>query len=94
MSDADSTSRRRPPTIDLTAKEVETAGPDSQPEADAEQAASAPDAAPAHAGSSSSRTAPYAIGVVIGAVGVAADGGVGSNPALDVTLTLSSVTYA
>jgi hypothetical protein len=72
MSDADSTSRRRPPTIDLTAKEVETAGPDSQPEADAEQAASAPDAAPAHAGSSSSRTAPYAIGVVIGAVGVAA----------------------
>ena len=72
MSDADSTSRRRPPTIDLTAKEVETAGPNSQPEADAGQAASAPDAAPARAGNSSSGTAPYAIGVVIGAVGVAA----------------------
>ena len=28
MSDADSTSRRRPPTIDLTAKEVASAGPD------------------------------------------------------------------
>jgi hypothetical protein len=72
MSEADSTSRRRPPTIDLTAKEVETAGPNSQPEADAEQVASASDSASAHAGTSSSRTAPYAIGVVIGAVGVAA----------------------
>jgi len=72
MSEADSTSRRRPPTIDLTAKEVQTAGPNSQPEADAEQAASASDSASAHAGTSSSRTAPYAIGVVIGAVGVAA----------------------
>jgi hypothetical protein len=29
MSEADSTSRRRPPTIDLTAKEVETAAPDT-----------------------------------------------------------------
>ena len=29
MSEADSTSRRRPPTIDLTAKEVETAAADT-----------------------------------------------------------------
>ena len=43
MSEADSTPRRRPPTIDLTAKEVETAAPESPPEADAGQA-------PNHAG--------------------------------------------
>jgi len=73
MSEADNTSRRRPPTIDLTAKEVESASPDSNPKTDAEAATDAPEAAPSErAGSSSSRTAPYAIGIVIGAAGVAA----------------------
>jgi Mitochondrial inner membrane protein len=73
MSEADSTSRRRPPTIDLTAKEVETAPPDSKPEPDGAAATSAPEGpSGARTGSSSSRTAPYAIGIVIGAAGAAA----------------------
>jgi hypothetical protein len=73
MSEADNASRRRPPTIDLTAKEVQTAPPDPNPEADAAAATSAPEAASGErAGSSSSRTAPYAIGTVIGAAGAAA----------------------
>jgi hypothetical protein len=38
MSDADSTSRRRPPTIDLTAKEVATGSADPTPHPDAEAA--------------------------------------------------------
>ena len=38
MSETDSTSRRRPPTIDLTAKEVETARPEAKPQPDAESA--------------------------------------------------------
>ena len=73
MSEADNTSGRRPPTIDLTAKEVESASPDSKPEADAAAATSAPQGASGdRAGSSSSRSAPYAIGIVIGAAGAAA----------------------
>jgi hypothetical protein len=73
MSEADNPSRRRPPTIDLTAKEVETASPDSKPETDDAAATSAPEGASGErAGSSSSRTAPYAIGIVIGAAGAAA----------------------
>ena len=73
MSEADNTSRRRPPTIDLTAKEVESASPDSNSKTDAAASTDAPEAAPGEsAGSSSSRTAPYAIGIVIGAAGVAA----------------------
>lgn len=73
MSEADSTSRRRPPTIDLTAKEVEAAKPDSNPAADAEQARSAPEAAPSsRPGSSSGRPMPYIIGIAAGAIGVAA----------------------
>jgi hypothetical protein len=73
MSEADSTSRRRPPTIDLTAKEVEAAKPDPNPAADAEQAASAPEAAPSpRPGSSSGRAMSYVIGIGLGAVGAAA----------------------
>jgi hypothetical protein len=73
MSEADSTSRRRPPTIDLTAKEVETASPDPNPAAAAEAATSTPEKAPGeHAAGPSGRAAPYAIGIVIGTVGVAA----------------------
>jgi hypothetical protein len=73
MSEADSTSRRRPPTIDLTAKEVEAAKPDPNPATDAEQAASAPEAAPnPRPGSSSGRAVSYVVGIGLGAVGVAA----------------------
>jgi hypothetical protein len=86
MSETDSTSRRRPPTIDLTAKEIETASPEPKPQPDAEAAshdakseplneattgAGAP-ASGGHARGPSSRLAPYAIGLVAGAIGVAA----------------------
>ena len=86
MSETDSTSRRRPPTIDLTAKEVETARPEAKPQPDAESAST--DAKPEsvgegatdagetasgrHAGGSSGRIAPYAIGLAAGAIAVAA----------------------
>jgi hypothetical protein len=86
MSETDSTSRRRPPTIDLTAKEVETARPEAKPQPDAESAST--DAKPEsvgeaatgagetasgrHAGGSSGRIAPYAIGLAAGAITVAA----------------------
>jgi hypothetical protein len=46
MSEADNASRRRPPTIDLTAKEVESASADSNPKTDAAAATDAPEAAP------------------------------------------------
>jgi hypothetical protein len=73
MSEADSTSRRRPPTIDLTAKEVETASPEPSPQPDAEAATGAGETASSrYAGGPSSRLAPYAIGLVAGAIGVAA----------------------
>ena len=84
MSEADSTSRRRPPTIDLTAKEVETANPEpkSQPDTEAastdakpepvDEAATGAGATGGHAGGSSSRLAPYAIGLAAGAIGAAA----------------------
>src|SRR5262245_4674438 len=73
MSEADSTSRRRPPTIDLTAKEVEAAKPDANPAADAEQATSAPEAPPgSRPGGSSGRALPYIVGIAAGAVGIAA----------------------
>jgi hypothetical protein len=88
MSEADSTSRRRPPTIDLTAEEVETASPEPKPQPDAEAAST--DAKPEpvdeaatgagetassrHAGGSSGRLAPYAIGLAAGTIGVAAIG--------------------
>lgn len=86
MSEADSTSRRRPPTIDLTAKEVETPSPEPKPQPDAEAAST--DAKPepvdeaatgagdmassGHAGGSSGRIAPYAIGLAAGAIAVGA----------------------
>ena len=75
MSEADSTSRRRPPTIDLTAKEVETANPDSKSaaEADAEQAAGEPEkASGGRGGAPSARALPYVVGIAVGAAGAAA----------------------
>ena len=75
MSEADSTPRRRPPTIDLTAKEVETGQPDSMPKSDADPASPAADNAVSGGrggGSFFSRATPYAIGVVIGAVAAGA----------------------
>jgi hypothetical protein len=72
MSEADSASRRRPPTIDLTAKEVETAMPDptAAPQADTAHEATSRDIPGDHAGVSS-RATPYAVGGVIGAVAAA-----------------------
>jgi len=68
MSEPDNTSRRRPPTIDLTAKEV-----DGDPAAAAEQAAAEQAAAGENRGATArSRFLPYAAGIVLGAVVVAA----------------------
>jgi hypothetical protein len=74
MSEADSTPRRRPPTIDLTAKEVETGAPDPTPKSDtdAEYRATENTVPGRPSGSFFSRATPYAIGVMIGAVAVAA----------------------
>jgi inner membrane protein len=84
MSDADSTSRRRPPTIDLTAKEVASSGPDPRPDSEAaspqskpepveESAASAGETPPdVQAGSSTGRAARYVVGAVVGVIGAAA----------------------
>jgi hypothetical protein len=75
MSEPDSTQRRRPPTIDLTAKEVETepTGP-AQDSAQDSAAAGAPEAAATKqsGGASRSRFGPYAVGIVVGAIVVAA----------------------
>ena len=72
MSEADSAPRRRPPTIDLTAKEVETGaqGPAAAPQADLAHAATSHDVPGDHAGLSR-RATPYAVGGVIGAFAVA-----------------------
>src|SRR5579872_4296436 len=77
MSEGDSTPRRRPPTIDLKAQEVDTG--ESQ-EANANDKAK-PDAAaePGNAGATASglplgRAAPYAAGIVLGALAVLATG--------------------
>jgi hypothetical protein len=86
MSETDSTSRRRPPTIDLTAKEVESAKPEAKPQPDAESASTngkpesvdeaatgaGETASSGHAGGSSGRIAPYAMGLAAGAIAVAA----------------------
>ena len=75
MSEADSTPRRRPPTIDLTAKEVETAAPDPAPNADTEaQHRAADSAVPSGRGGGRffSRAKPDPIGVVIGALAAGA----------------------
>jgi hypothetical protein len=83
MSDADSTPRRRPPTIDLTAKEVETGAPDAGAKsdtaksgADAAEQAAAPDASAGRADHNrrSGGVASYALGGIIGAAIVAAIG--------------------
>jgi hypothetical protein len=72
MSEADSAPRRRPPTIDLTAKEVETGAPDptAGPQADAAHRATSHDVPGDHAGRSR-RVRPYAVGGVIGALATA-----------------------
>jgi hypothetical protein len=70
MSEPDSTSRRRPPTIDLTAKEVETEPAGSTQDAAAADAANA--AGERGGRTSRSRGRPYAVGIVIGAIAVAA----------------------
>ncbi len=69
-SEPDSTPRRRPPTIDLTAKEVETASGASTQES---AAAESTKAGKTHAGRNSSGGAiPYVIGALVGAIVVAA----------------------
>jgi hypothetical protein len=85
MSEADSPSRRRPPTVDLTAQEVASSSPDPKPPPDAEAAIA--DAKPEPAGEATSNTEPqpggkppgpfgraarYAIGAALGAICVAA----------------------
>jgi len=69
MSEPDSTSRRRPPTIDLTAKEVE--GEPAGPAQDAAAGAAADNKA-GGGRTSRSRAAPYAAGIVLGIVVAAA----------------------
>lgn len=62
-SEPDSTPRRRPPTIDLTAKEVESPEPGSEsPAADADAATERQDA------NFRARVRPHAIGVIVGAI--------------------------
>ena len=68
MSEADNTPRRRPPTIDLTAKEVETARPAPQPgDTDAPEGHAAPEAAAAPSKDGPGRVMPVALGALIGA---------------------------
>jgi len=76
MSEADNTPRRRPPTIDLTAKEVETAQPAPQSgDTDAPEGHAAAEAAAAPSKDEPGRVMPVALGALIGAViGVAAAG--------------------
>ena len=69
-SEPDSTPRRRPPTIDLTAKEVETAPATSAQDPAAAESATA--GASRASRSSVGGTIPYVIGAAIGAVLVAA----------------------
>jgi hypothetical protein len=75
MSDSDSAQRRRPPTIDLTAKEVETSQP-TEPAGSSWAASAGPEGAgkgdASHGGSSPTRRAtPYVVSGLIGAVAVA-----------------------
>jgi hypothetical protein len=77
MSEPDSTPRRRPPTIDLTAKEVETgqAGSAHAAAADAAKAGAAGHAATERGGRNFfDRAMPYAVGIVAGAIAVGAIG--------------------
>ncbi len=68
-SESDSTSRRRPPTIDLTATEVGTEKPASAQDAGPDLKTDAPESAPAR---SSSIMKPALAGAAIGAVVIAA----------------------
>jgi hypothetical protein len=70
MSEPDSTPRRRPPTIDLTAKEVETEATASTQNATGADASAAP--ASADGGRRRARARPYVIGILAGAAAVAA----------------------
>jgi hypothetical protein len=72
MSEADSAPRRRPPTIDLTAKEVETETPEptAAAQTDAAHGATSHDVPGDHA-RRSRRATPYAVGGVIGALAAA-----------------------
>jgi hypothetical protein len=77
MSDPDSAQRRRPPTIDLTAQEVETGRPADGAESSTASAASADSTGQGSAnerGSSTAprRTTPYIISGLIGAAAAAA----------------------
>lgn len=74
MSDPDSAQRRRPPTIDLTAQEVETDRPAETKESAAAPTAGADgarqdDANARDAGRSARRTVPYVFAGLIGAAG-------------------------
>jgi hypothetical protein len=74
MSEADSTPRRRPPTIDLTAKEVETGTPDPAPQPDSDATGSAADNAMprGRGGGFFSRARLDPVGIAIGAVAASA----------------------
>ena len=78
MSDPDSAQRRRPPTIDLTAQEVETGRPKDGAESSTASAASADDSAgPGGANERGAsppprRTTPYIVSGLIGAAAAAA----------------------
>jgi hypothetical protein len=77
MSDPDSAQRRRPPTIDLTAQEVEAERPAEAKESAAASIASAESAAQGgasthDAGRSARRIAPYVFAGLIGAAGAVA----------------------
>jgi hypothetical protein len=68
MSEPDSTQRRRPPTIDLTAKEVETEG--ASPAKDSATGGPAPGRADAGT-APANRVRHYAVGILFGAIAVA-----------------------
>jgi len=77
MSDPDSAQRRRPPTIDLTAQEVETGRPAEAKESAAASTPGADGAGPRDAnardaGRSARRTAPYVFAGLIGAAAAVA----------------------
>jgi hypothetical protein len=68
-SESDSTSRRRPPTIDLTATEIGTEKPASAQDAGPDHKTDAPESAPARSGSIMK---PALAGAAIGAIVIAA----------------------
>ena len=76
-SEPENTARRRPPTIDLTAKEVESDGPSPTPgsaAADAAEGRPAQEAAPTERKDPNFLTSikPYAVGAIVGAIAVGA----------------------